>query len=104
MNQAETQYQEILHTLDKLLANLGLMLEDYDVEYLTQADLYIEIFKVMFPVLEPVLSGGFGEDVTDEEIIQYLVNILAKDIIKMDLDHIKGILFLRKRKFNRTNR
>jgi len=90
MSQAEALYKEILHTLDKLLTNLGLMLEDYDVEYLTQADLYIEIYKVMFPILEPVLSGDFGEDVTDEELIQYLVNVLAKDIIKMDLDHIKG--------------
>jgi len=92
MNQLEAQYQEILHILDKLLANLGLMLEDYDVEYLTQADLYIEIFKVMFPVLEPVLNAGFGEDVTDEELIQYLINVLAKDIIKMDLGHISGEL------------
>jgi len=92
MSQEETLYKEILHTLDKLLTNLGLMLEDYDVEYLTQADLYIEIYKVMFPILEPVLSGDFGEDITDEELIQYLVNVLAKDIIKMDLDHIKGEL------------
>ncbi len=90
MNQAEAQYREILHTLDKLLTNLGLMLEDYDVEYLTQADLYIEIFKVMFPVLEPALNVNFGEDISDQEIIQYLINLLAKDIIKMDLDHIKG--------------
>jgi len=92
MNQAEAQYREILHTLDKLLTNLGLMLEDYDVEYLTQADLYIEIYKVMFPVLEPALNVNFGEDISDQEIIQYLINLLAKDIIKMDLDHIKGEL------------
>lgn len=89
MNIAETQYQEILHTLDKLLTNLGLILEDYDAEYLTQADLYIEIFKVMFPVLEPALNVDLN-NVSDEEIIQHLVNILAKDIIKMDLEHIKG--------------
>jgi len=88
--------QEVIQVLDELLSNLGLQLEEYDIVFLTQAEIYVEIFKVMFPSLAPMLDIDFDNDeVDDQELIQTLIDFLSKNIIRMDLDHISGnqILF-----------
>ena len=89
----EVKTQEVLEVLDDLLASLGLQLEEYDIVYLTQAELYVEMFKVMFPELGPKLEIDFDQDdIDDQQIIQSLIEFLSEYILKMDLDHISGIL------------
>jgi len=83
--------QEVIQVLDELLSNLGLQLEEYDIVFLTQAEIYVEIFKVMFPSLASMLDIDFDNDeVDDQELIQTLIDFLSKNIIRMDLDHISG--------------
>jgi len=89
----EVTTQEILAVLDKLLESLGLQLEEYDFVFLTQAELYVEMFKLMFPTLGPMLEIDFSaEEINDEEIIQSLIDFLSQYIIKVDLDHISSEL------------
>jgi len=89
----EVTTEEVFAVLDKLLENLGLQLEEYDFVFLTQAELYVEMFKLMFPTLGPMLEVDFSqEDIDDEELIQSLLDFLSQYIIKVDLDHISSSL------------
>jgi len=89
----EVSTEEVFAVLDKLLENLGLQLEEYDFVFLTQAELYVEMFKLMFPTLVPMLNIDFSQDdVDDEELIQSLLDFLSQYIIKVDLDHISSSL------------
>jgi len=87
----EHKIQEIAITLDRLLNNLGLELEEFDLSVLTQAELYMEIYKTMFPILTPhIMKIDAKEDMENGEKIQFLIDVLAGDILKMDLSHISG--------------
>jgi hypothetical protein len=89
----EVSTEEVFAVLDKLLENLGLQLEEYDFVFLTQAELYVEMFKLMFPTLIPMLNIDFSQDdVDDEELLQSLLDFLSQYIIKVDLDHISSSL------------
>ena len=83
--------RDIYITFQKLMRNLGWDYEIDDPSYLTSEELYVEIYRTMFPMLEPmILQIAALEESYPGERIQNLIEILSLDILKLDLSHIRG--------------
>jgi Domain of unknown function (DUF5745) len=89
--------EELVKLTENLLDSLNLQLpagsmEDYS--FLKSDMFYVEIFKViMEQSRHPFNEAEFDREtrgLTSGERIQTLINVLARDILNVDLEHIKG--------------
>lgn len=85
--------RDIQVTFQKLMRNLDWEYELDDLGYLTNEELYVEIFHTMFPMLEPTINEiAELEEERPGLRIEYLIALLSSEILNLDLSHIKGTL------------
>lgn len=91
MSETENEILELTHIL---FQNLGIadaqLLDRSNLEVLYEDSLYIEIFKLMFPVLKTEFESIEEADNDPSEKIQLLIDYLASEVLKIDLNHIEG--------------
>ena len=84
-------HKELIVTFHSLMDNLGLQYDLEDLGDLAHADIYVEIFRTMFPMLGFNIMKIIGQDEPNQGArIQSLINILSTEILKLDLSHIQG--------------
>lgn len=93
----EAMDQEIVKLTENLLDSLNLQLPTdpkEDISFLKSDLFYIEIFKVIMEQShQPFNEAEFDREtrsMTAGERIQTLIHILSRDIVQVDLEHIKG--------------
>lgn len=82
--------QTILELGNQVLANLGVEEQINDVSVFFSDQFYIRFFEQAFPDID---FSSLDEAQTEEDMannIQALIDLLAEEILKYDLDHIKG--------------
>ena len=82
--------QTILELGNQVLANMGHEEPINDVSIFFTDQFYIQFFKGAFPDID---FNSLEEAQNEEEMadnIQALIDLLAEEILKYDLDHIKG--------------
>lgn len=75
-----------------LMRNVGLKYRIDSIQDLMHADIYIEIFATMFPMLVPnIMKITKQKEYGKGERIQSLIEMLSTQILSLDLSHIRGI-------------
>ena len=82
--------EEIFLMMGSIFENLNIGEEIDDIEYFFNEKIYLEIYKILFPFLASKLELIDNLKSPSGHKIQGLIDLLAKDILTMDLSHIKG--------------
>lgn len=86
--------QKILKKANEIIDLLSLNFELTTIQDLSSSKFYFDVFRVLFPYLYVTLEQIENTNVPDENKIQNLIDLLSKDVLTMDLSHIKGDLIV----------
>lgn len=82
--------EDILVICDKIFEKLGVNYELEDLGILLVENIYIELYRIMFPYLEAILVEIATKKTDPGHKIQDLIDLLSSTVLNMDLSHIKG--------------
>lgn len=82
--------EDIMLICDQIFEKLGVNYELEDIGILLEENIYIELYRHMFPYLESVLVEIASKKSKTGQKIQELIDLLSSTILNMDLSHIKG--------------
>ena len=82
--------EEIFAICQQIFANLQIGFELDDLSVLLEEKIYIELYRIMFPYLEEFLTKIENRNLKKAEKIQALIDLLSKEVLNLDLSHIKG--------------
>ncbi len=85
--------------MEEIFLLFGSIFEKLSIEVDLEKDdffneqIYFEVYKIMFPFKESDLNQIMLSKLKSGEKIQAFIDILSNDILKIDLSHIKGLIF-----------
>ena len=82
--------EDIMGICDQIFEKLGVEFDLQDLGILLQENIYIELYRIMFPYLEKDLVEIADKKSKPAQKIQELINLLSTQVLNMDLSHIKG--------------
>jgi hypothetical protein len=82
--------EEILAICEQIFANLQIEFEMSDLSVLLEEKIYIELYRLIFPFLEESLTKIENRNLKTAEKIQALIDLLSKEVLGLDISHIKG--------------
>lgn len=92
-SQAESLEEEIRILLLEICEKLDLSLEDdFDLSILKDSTFYLEIFKLTFnsELFEDILKNKKFRAASPADKIQFLINILCKDVLGTEIENVNG--------------
>ncbi|KAL4474119.1 hypothetical protein ABPG72_002844 [Tetrahymena utriculariae] len=89
-NQLNQETKNIVYNCQEIMANIELDLPIKTLDDLYQEQIYIEMFKKMFPFMKKKVEQIEESNVSTGKKLQLLINGLSNDVLTMDLTHIKG--------------
>lgn len=84
------EVDEIFKILNQIFTNIGVEGDISTLEEVTDPELYIQIFNIMFPFLTDNTNEIYMIKDEPGNQMQLLLNILSENILRMDLSHING--------------